>query len=59
MSNRVVRLMTVSVRIRPADKLRLDALRREIEARTSRKISQIDFLSWLLDLGEKHLDELA
>ena len=51
--------MTVSVRIRPADKLRLDALRREIEARTSRKISQIDFFSWLLDLGEKHLDELT
>ena len=51
--------MPVSVRIRPADKLRLDALRREIEARTSRKISQIDCFSWLLDLGEKHLDELA
>lgn len=51
--------MATSVKVREADKERLDRLQAEITARMGAKVSQQDLLADLLDLAERRLDELA
>lgn len=52
-------MATTSVKMREADKERLDRLQAEVTARMGAKVSQQDLLADLLDLAERRLDELA
>lgn len=50
--------MATSVKMREADKARLDRLQAEITARTGRKVSQQDLLARLVALGEREKDRV-
>lgn len=51
--------MATSIKVREADKDRLDRLQAEITSRLGSKISQQDLLADLIDLAERRIDELA
>lgn len=50
--------MATSIKIRDADKRRLDRLQGEVMARRGRKISQQELVAMLLDLGYDMKDRL-
>lgn len=51
--------MAPSVKVRDADKRRLDRLQRKIQARRGRSVAQEDVLSWIITLGERNIGLLA
>lgn len=51
--------MSTSIKVREADKARLDRLQAELTARAGAKVTQQDLVAGLLDLGERRVGELA